>query len=169
MPRSSADTRAAKNWSVLYFLLAAAACTTHRAGLSLPNICVDNATPGWVDLLPGMELKVDGAYYREGSPRRSLADYLGDEIANYEIRENGSLDLKSVSSLPVGKQPPRDQPAIQLLIGRRNASSRYHRLFFRVVLSQTGSPWQEHCFGDERNHLLTVRPARWSGAAPSEV
>ena len=64
-----------------------------------------------------MELEIDGAYYRDGSQRRSLQDYLGDETANYEIRANGSLNLKLVSPLPAGKQPPRDQPAIQLLSG----------------------------------------------------
>lgn len=94
-----------------------------------------------------MELQVNAAYYREGSPRRSLADYLGDEIASYEVGANGSLSLKSASSLPAGKQPPRDQPAVPLLIGRSNASSRYHRLFFRVVFSQTGSPRQAILLG----------------------
>src|ERR1700722_3309683 len=105
MSRSSADTRAPKNWAVLCFLFATTfACGTHRAALSPPNIGVDNLTPGWVDLRPGMELKVDGAYYRDGSPRRSLQDYLGDETASYEIRTNGSLNLKLVSALPEGKQ-----------------------------------------------------------------
>jgi hypothetical protein len=41
-----------------------------------------------------MELEIDGAYYRDGSQRRSLQDYLGDETANYEIRANGSLNRK---------------------------------------------------------------------------
>jgi hypothetical protein len=94
-----------------------------------------------------MELDVDGAYYREGSPRRNLADYLGDEVAKYEVTANGSLNLKSVASLPSGKRPPRDQPAVQLLIGRRDAASKYHRLFFRVVFSQTGAPRQAILLG----------------------
>ena len=101
-----------------------------------------------------MELEVDGAYYRDGSPRRGLGDYLGDETANYEIGANGSLNLELVSSLPAGKQPPRDQPAIQLLIGRRNASSRYHRLFFRVVLSQIGKSRQAILLGARSNAEL---------------
>lgn len=130
------------------------ACTLQHAVLSPPKTAVDDTTPRGVDLRPGMELQVDGAYYREGSLRRSLADYLGDEIAKYEVGANGSLRLMSVSSLPAGKQPPHDQPAVQLLIGRRNASSRYHRLFFRVVFSQTGHPRQAILVGARSNAEL---------------
>lgn len=155
MPAGSAHLRVWTNLAAACLLFAAtAACRTHHAGLAPPNIGVDHATPGWVDLRPGMALEIDGAYYREGSPRRSFADYLGDEIAKYEVAANGSLRLKSLSSLPVGKQPPRDQPAIQSFIGRRNASSRYHRLFFRVVFSQTGMPRQAILVGARSNAEL---------------
>jgi hypothetical protein len=128
MSRTLADTRAAKNWAVLFSV---------RYDFCLPY-----------------SSEVDGAYYRDGSPRRSLQDYLVDETANYELGANGSLNLKLVSALTAGKQRPHDQPAIQLLIGRRNASSRYHRLFLRVVLSQTGKPRQAILLGARSNAEL---------------
>lgn len=142
MPAGSARMRVWTSLAVLCLLFAASSACGHHAGLAPPTTGLNDASPAWVDLRPGMGLELDGAYYREGSPRRSLADYLGDEIATYQVGANGSLRLNSVSSLPAGKQPPRGQPAIQSLIGRRNASSRYHRLFFRVVFSQTGLPRQ---------------------------
>jgi hypothetical protein len=89
-----------------------------------------------------MEFRIEGAYYREGSPRRSSADYLGIETAVYEVRPNGTLRLGSVNSFldqPSGKQQPRDQPAVQLLVRPRNLTWRYHRLFFQVVMSRTGT------------------------------
>ncbi len=86
-----------------------------------------------------MELKVDGAYYRDGSARGSLAGYLGDEIATYAVGRDGVLKLSAVIPLPAGKVQPHDQTEVQLLIGPRNLARRSHRLFFQVVLSQTGA------------------------------
>ncbi len=79
--------------------------------------------PEWVDLRPRMELRIEGAYYREGAPRRGLTDYLGAESVTYEVRADGSLQIGSLSSFlknkPAEKQP-RDQPAVQVLIRPRN-------------------------------------------------
>jgi hypothetical protein len=89
-----------------------------------------------------MELRVDGAYYREGAPRTGMADYLGAESARYEVTPAGTLRLVAVSSFVTGqkgKTQPRDQPAVQTLIRPRNLTYEYHRLFFQVVMSRTGA------------------------------
>jgi len=125
--------------SVLLF----SSCAARRANLVLPQSGgPDASVPNWAELRPGMEFRIEGAYYREGSPRRGAADYLGAETATYEVRSNGSLRLASVSSFldkQPGKVQPRDQPAIQLLVRPRNLAWRYHRLFFQVVMSRTGT------------------------------
>ena len=135
------------------------ACAPHRATVQLPASGKGGA-PDWVDLQPGMELRVEGAYYREGTPRIGLADYLGSEIARYEVTPRGALRLVSVSSFVTeqrGKTQPRDQPAVNTLVRRRDPAYRHHRLFFQVVMS--------------RNR--TIRPAILPGArsapAPDSV
>jgi hypothetical protein len=127
----------------LAFVFLLSSCAARRASLAPPQPGVpDGSAPVWVDLRPGMELKIEGAYYREGSPRRGVTDYLGAETATYEIHLNGALRLGSVSSFldgQTGKEQPRDQPAVQLLIRPRNMSYRYHRLFFQLLMSRTGA------------------------------
>jgi len=128
---------------VLAFALLCSSCAARRSTLALPQSNGSNGSaPSWVELRPGMEFRIEGAYYREGSPQRGAADYLGTETATYEVRPNGTLRLGSVSSFPdkqSGKGQPRDQPAVQLLVRPRNLSWRYHRLFFQVVMSRTGT------------------------------
>jgi hypothetical protein len=125
------------------FALLLSSCAARRANL-VPHQPggSDGSAPTWLDLRPGMELRIEGAYYREGSPRRNATDYLGPETATYEVGSNGTLRLHSVSSFlneQPGKEQPRDQLAVQLLIHRRNLTWRYHRLFFPVVMSRTGT------------------------------
>src|SRR5579871_1120774 len=72
------------------------------------------AAPAWVELRPGMELRVENAYYREGSTRRGLADFLGTEVAHYQVRPGGRLRLLSIDSSVT--QQPGDQPLVQRLI-----------------------------------------------------
>jgi hypothetical protein len=91
---------------------------------------------GWVDLRPQMELRVEAAYYREGSLKRSLADYLGTETARFQVRPNGQLRLTSVQSSlkgPRGKQPP-----VQQLV--RGSQRRYShgRFFYAVAMNRNG-------------------------------
>src|SRR5580700_7738422 len=57
-----------------------------------------NQGVGWVDLRSQMELRIEAAYYREGSVGRSPADYLGTEIARFQVRSNGRLRLASLQS-----------------------------------------------------------------------
>ncbi len=125
------------------FALLFSSCAARRTSLVLPRSGgADGSAPSWVELRPGMEFRIEGAYYREGSPRRGAADYLGTETAAYEVRSNGTLRVSSVSSF-LDKQPekeqPRDQPAVQLLVRPRNLNWRYHRLFFQVVMSRAGT------------------------------
>jgi hypothetical protein len=95
-----------------------------------------NLGAGWVDLRPQMELRIEAAYYREGSVRRSLADYLGTEVARFQVRPNGQLRLTSVQSGlkgPRGKQQP-----VQTLV--RGSQRRYShgRFFYAVALNLKG-------------------------------
>lgn len=125
----------------LVMTLLCSGCAVRRATVQPPDEG-NGSVPSWVELQPGMELRVEGAYYREGSPRIGLADYLGAETARYEVTPQGALRLVSVSSFlteQAGTTQPRDQPAVQTLVSPRNLSSRYHRLFFQVVMSGTGT------------------------------
>src|SRR5579872_1817679 len=40
---------------------------------------------GWVDLRPRMELRIENAYYRAGSPKHGVTDFLGTEIARFQV------------------------------------------------------------------------------------
>lgn len=88
----------------------------------------------WVELRPAMELRVEMAYYRKGSRRRGLADYLGTSTAHYQVRPNQTLRLVSTQS--VVKERPDDQPAIEKLIERSQAHQRFHRFFYEILLNR---------------------------------
>jgi hypothetical protein len=95
-----------------------------------------NPGVGWVDLRPQMELRIEAAYYRDGSPRRSLADYLGTETARFQVRPNGQLQLGSVQS---GLKSPRGrQPPVQQLIRGSQRRYRKGRFFYAVALNRRG-------------------------------
>jgi hypothetical protein len=38
----------------------------------------------WMELRPGMELRIENAYYQPGMPRSGLNGFLGTEIAQYK-------------------------------------------------------------------------------------
>lgn len=88
----------------------------------------------WVELRPAMELRVEMAYYREGSRRRGLADYLGTATAHYQVRPNETLRLVSTQSAV--KERPTDQPAIEKLIEPAQAHHRFHRFFYEILLNR---------------------------------
>ncbi len=90
------------------------------------------STSAWVDLRPGMELRIESAYYREGSTKRGLADFLGTEVARYQVRPSGVLRVASVQSGV--EQYPRDQPSIEALV--RGRQSRRHRFFYEILLNR---------------------------------
>jgi hypothetical protein len=83
-----------------------------------------------------MELRIEAAYYREGSVTRNPADYLGTEIARFQVRPNGRLQLASVQSglkAPRGKQPP-----VQTLIRGSRRRYGHGRFFYAVALNRKG-------------------------------
>lgn len=88
----------------------------------------------WVELRPQMELRVEMAYYHEGSHRRGLADYLGTATAHYQVRPNETLRLISTQSAV--KERPNDQPAIEKLIESSQARHRFHRFFYEILLNR---------------------------------
>jgi len=95
-----------------------------------------NQGVGWVDLQPRMELRIEAAYYRESSLGRSPADYLGTEIARFQVRSNGRLQFTSVQSGlkgPRGKQPP-----VQRLICGSQQHYSHGRFFYAVALNRKG-------------------------------
>jgi hypothetical protein len=125
-----------------YTLLAFAAVMISSCAARRVSVVPPQTTPAWLDLRPGMELRIEGAYYKDGSPRSGMADYLGAETAAWEVRSNGTLELGPVSSFlhaQPGKEQPRDQPALQLLVSPRDLTYRYHRLFFQVVMDRAGT------------------------------
>ncbi len=84
----------------------------------------------WVELRPEMELRIENAYYRAGTTKRILANYLGTGIARYQARSNGRLRLISATS-GVTELPP-GQPPVQRLIRASQARYQHHRFFFQV-------------------------------------
>jgi hypothetical protein len=87
---------------------------------------------GWL-LHSYTELRVENAYYREGVPKRGIADFLGTETVVYRVRARG-LQLVSVRS-DVARRPA-DQLPVQDLIGREQRRYRYYRYFFQIVFRQ---------------------------------
>ena len=89
----------------------------------------------WIELLPGMTLKLESAYYREGSARNSASDYLGTTIAQYTVQPNGRLQQTSLTKL---RAQPRDQAAVENLIPPGVLRRRNHTFSFRVALNRKG-------------------------------
>jgi len=94
------------------------------------------AGQGWLDLRPQMELRIENAYYKEGLPKHGLAGFLGTEIAQYQVRPNGSLRHISVQSGLARR--PADQPPVQDLIRPAQMHYRHSRFFFAIVFKRQG-------------------------------
>lgn len=92
------------------------------------------AASAWVDLRPGMEVRIENAYYREGAATRTFADFLGTEVGHYQVRPDGRLRLISVDSGV--QQQPADQPAVQQLITAAQERYRFHRFFYEILLNR---------------------------------
>jgi hypothetical protein len=45
---------------------------------------------GWVDLQRDMGIRIENAYWREGSPKRGIQDFLGTEVAQYNVSSKGA-------------------------------------------------------------------------------
>jgi hypothetical protein len=90
--------------------------------------------PGWVELRPEIELRVENAYFREGAPKRGLANFLGTEIARYQMLATGALEQIAVQSRVA--QRPADQPPVQQLLSETQRRYPHHRLFYQVLVSK---------------------------------
>jgi hypothetical protein len=89
---------------------------------------------GWVELGPQIELRVENAYFREGTPKRGLANFLGTEIARYRVLPAGALEQIAVQSRVA--QRPADQPPVQQLLSESQRLYHHHRLFYQVLVSK---------------------------------
>ena len=108
-----------------------------RRETQFPNILRDynGFEPGksWVDLRPLMELRIENAYYKQGSSRRGLDGFLGTEVARYAVRKDG---LRLVSVQEMNGRPSGDRP-VQELISDAAAHARRYRLFFEIVFNRS--------------------------------
>ena len=92
---------------------------------------------GWVELCPQTELRVENAYFREGAPKHGLANFLGTEIARYQVLATGELEQISVESRI--DQPPSDQAPVQQLLSDPQQRRHHHRFFYQILLSKKSS------------------------------
>jgi hypothetical protein len=95
-----------------------------------------DARTGWVDLAPGMDVRVELAHYREGSRKQTLADYLGGEVARFQVRPHGGLRLESVKSDV--KEGGADRTTAAELISPRQRRYTHGRFFFTVAVNRKG-------------------------------
>ena len=84
----------------------------------------------WVDLRPRMGLRVENAYYRDPS-RRNFANYLGAEVARFQVRSGGALRL---TSAPSGVRRAGGQGSASALVPVAQRGFRHHRFFYEVLL-----------------------------------
>lgn len=140
---------------VLACLLAATACVSRGPGrfqvspaqpeyvlerpdarrIPFRNVLGDFAPSGdgWVDLQPGMRLRIESAVFRPGS--RKLSDYLGTESARYRIATDGRL-IKAEATEPLPNRPANQPRPDQILAPSRRDQGR-HRLFYQMLLNPT--------------------------------
>jgi len=93
-----------------------------------------NVGPGWVELRPGIGLRVENAYFREGAPKHGLANFLGTEIVTYRVLPSGVLEQTAFESRL--ERRPSDQPPAQQLLSESQKLYRLQRLFYQVVLNK---------------------------------
>jgi hypothetical protein len=111
---------------------------------------------GWL-LHSDTELRVENAYYREGAPKRGIADFLGTQTAVYRV---GGRGLRLISVRSEVARRPADQPPVQDLIGPQQRRYRYHRYFFQIVFRQKADTRGAVLLGadslDELNRLASA-------------
>jgi hypothetical protein len=110
--------------------------TPDRTDVPFPIGSYSYVGPGWVDLRDAMELRIENAYFREGAPERTIANYVGTETITYRVSENGELRQLNLRSMP---QRPADQLPVEKLLTAAGQHSRHHRFFYQVVMSRTSS------------------------------
>jgi len=91
----------------------------------------------WVDLIPDMQLRVENAYFKTGSARVGIADYMGTEVARFQVARNRGLrPTEPQSTLP---QRPAEQPAALALIPNPQRRHRQYSFYYAVVFTRKGS------------------------------
>lgn len=111
-----------------------------------------NVGPGWVELRPLTQLRVENAYFRVGAPKHGLANFLGTEIARYQILETGGL--KEISFQSRVAQRPSDQPSVQQLVSESQRLYHWHRFFYQVLLSKKSNVRSAVLLGAESNKVI---------------
>ena len=107
---------------------------------------------GWVELCPQTELRIENAYFREGAPKHGLANFLGTEIAHYQVLPTGILEQTSVESRV--DQPPSDQPPVQQLLSEPQQRRHHHRFFYQVLLNKNSNVRSAVLLGSESTDEL---------------
>ncbi len=110
-----------------------------RRPVSAPPTAPDPAAPGqsgWVDLTPGMGLRIESAYFKSGAPR-NIANYLGTETAEFLVRNRGGLRLQP-GAKPLAARPAGQPAAPDLLPGALRGYPRL-RFYYAVVFRRQAS------------------------------
>lgn len=111
-----------------------------------------NVGPEWVELRPGMSLRIENAYYRQGAPKRGLQNYLGTETARYRVRSDGSLRRVSLEAL-LPERPP-DQAPVQDLLPENRSRLHHHRYFYQVIFKRSSGSVSAILLSAESTRLL---------------
>ncbi len=111
-----------------------------------------NVGPGWVELRRLTQLRVENAYFREGAPKHGLANFLGTEIARYQVLRTGAL--KEIFFESHVAQRPSDQPPVQQLVSEAQRLYHCHRFFYQVLLSKKSNVRSAVLLGAESNQVI---------------
>ena len=88
---------------------------------------------GWVDLREAMLLRIENAYYKEGAPRRGIANYMGTEMLVLRVMQSGKL--KQLELLTLASRVP-SQEAVSSLLPIAQQREYFHRFYFQVVVNR---------------------------------
>jgi hypothetical protein len=118
--------------------LLAISCSHRQARVARPD---PNPTAGttYLDLRPGILLKLENAYWEEGAARGGLAGYLGTEASTISTLANGSLKLSPVVSTLKSRRP-QSQPPVDQLVPASARRARVYRFYYAVPFQRAGRP-----------------------------
>lgn len=136
--------------SILFLLLLTASCHRHHPAPAPPPAPPD-LTAGWVNLTPGMVVKLETAYFKDGATVRNVETYIGTELLSLVAQSDGTLSPAEHRTLPTR---PKAQPAVARLVPDRIRHRRHHRLYFQVVVNK----------GSNKANAVLI-----SAAIPSEI
>lgn len=89
----------------------------------------------WVEMRPGVGLKIENTIFREGSTSNDLDDYLGTELARYLVRSSG--DLVEFGAAEFFAERPSSQRGVDQLLPLQQRKRKHHRFFYQVLLTPT--------------------------------